>query len=97
MKIIFVVPSDKELDDGIEYYEDQIPGLGKVFYEEIMHLIGLIEMFPSSWTKVGKRTSKCLLKRFPHFILYITEYKDLLITAIGHQYRDPEYFAERIR
>ena len=86
MKITFVEPADQELDDGIEYYEGIIPGLGSAFYEEVM----------SSWTKVGKRTRRCLLKRFPHFILFIPENEELHITAIGHQHRDPEYFTDRI-
>ncbi len=96
MKITFIEPSDQELDDGIEYYEDINPGLGAAFYEEVMYFISLIEMYPFSWTKVGKRTRRCLLKRFPHFILYIPENEELNITAIGHQHRDPEYFADRI-
>lgn len=85
------------MDDGIEYYEDQIPGLGEAFYEEVMYFINLIEIFPESWAKVGQRTRKCLLKRFPHFIMYISDNEELSITAIGHQHRNPEYFADRIR
>lgn len=96
MKVTFIEPSDQELEDAIDFYEDQFPGLGKAFYNEVMSCINLIERFPNSWRKVGKKTRKCLLKRFPYLLLYIVDDDELLITAIAHQHRDPDYYSERI-
>ena len=35
-EILFLPPSDKELDDAIEYYIDQLPGPGVQFLKELM-------------------------------------------------------------
>jgi len=96
MKITFIEPFDQELADGIEYYEYQLPVLGKAFYEEFLSCLERIEKFPLAWRKVGKKTRKSLLKSFPYFILYIFENDELYITAIGHQHRDPDFYFERI-
>ncbi len=49
-----------------------------------------------SWIKVGKRTRRALLKRFPYFILYIFEEETVPITWIANQHRDLEYYINRI-
>ena len=88
-EILFLPPSDKELDDTIEYYNDQFPGLEYQFLQELMDAIEVIQKFPNAWKKVGKHTHKLLLKRFPHLVLYIPEKDKILITAIAHNIESP--------
>lgn len=96
-EIIFLSPSDKELDDAIDYYNDQLSGLGSQFFQELMNAIEVIQKFPNAWKKVGQNTHKLLLTRFPYLVLYIPEKDKILISAIAHQHRRPEYYIERIK
>jgi len=96
-EILFIPPSDKELEDAIKYYNNQLSGLGSQFYQELMEAIEVIQKYPSAWKKVGEHTHKLLLKRFPYLVLYIPEANKILITAIAHQHRRPEYYIERIK
>ncbi len=96
MKLRFILPSDKELIDAYNYYEDQLLGLGEQFLHEFNKTIKLIIEHPTVWTKVGKRTRRALLKRFPYLILYIFEGNIIHITCIAHQHRDPDYYIDRI-
>lgn len=95
-EILFLPPSDIELDDAIEYYNDQLPGLGVQFLKELMDAIEVIQKFPTAWKKVGEHTHKLLLKRFPYLVLYIPQEDKILITAIAHQHRKPDYYIDRI-
>lgn len=36
MHVVFIEPASIELDDAIEYYNLQSPGLGKKFLEEVL-------------------------------------------------------------
>lgn len=92
MKIIFLPFAEKELQQAIIYYEKQLKGLGKQFSNEIDSALHLIQLFPSSWSKVDHNIRKCIIKRFPYLILYVIEKDKLIVSAVAHQHRDPEYY-----
>jgi len=96
MKLKFIPPSDQELIDAYNYYEDQLIGLGDQFLYEFNKTIKIIIENPTIWIKVGKRTRRALLKRFPFLILYIFEENTIHITCIAHQHRNPDYYIDRI-
>lgn len=39
MNIILILPSDKELEETVDYYNDQIPGLGEQFYHAFLNTV----------------------------------------------------------
>ncbi|MGR3318011.1 MAG: type II toxin-antitoxin system RelE/ParE family toxin [Candidatus Anammoxibacter sp.] len=96
MNVILLPPSDKELDDAIEYYETQLTELGQRFYNEFEKTICLLNQLPYAWRKVGKHTRRINIKKFPYLILYVIEGDFILITCIAHQHRDPRYYIRRI-
>ncbi len=95
MNILIIPPADKELNEAIEYYNDQLEGLGQQFYTSFLDTTNYILQAPDAWKKVGINTRRINIKRFPYLILYVLDVKDVLITCIAHQYRDPEYYLER--
>ncbi len=96
MNIILIPPSDKELEDGIDYYEDQMSGFGQQFYSEFLNTVNYISIAPEAWRKVGRNTRRINIKRFPYLILYVLDGNDILITCIAHQHRNPIYYANKI-
>lgn len=97
MKARFLFPAEEELDETINYYNYQIPGLGNQFYEEVNQAINRIIKFPNAWTKVGKHARRCLLRRFPYALLYSIENSAIIILAVANLHRNPEYYRDRIR
>ncbi len=97
MKLRFIHPSELELKEVYDYYEDQMTGLGNNFLNEFNNTVKIILKHPTSWIKVGKRTRRAIIKRFPYFILYIYESDTIYITCIAHQHRSPEYYVERLK
>ncbi len=96
MEIIFLPPSDKELEEAVCFYEDQLIGLGKQFYAEVTEALEFIVQYPDAWYKIGPHTRRFILKRFPYLVLYIFEKDKIIITAIAHQHRYPKNYLNRI-
>ncbi|MFH1645002.1 MAG: type II toxin-antitoxin system RelE/ParE family toxin [Candidatus Omnitrophota bacterium] len=95
MNIKFFPLALKELEDAVSFYNDQFKDLGNQFYHEVFEAIGLIRKYPAAWQKVGNNTSRYILRRFPYLILYVFEDDFILITAIAHQHRNPDYYLNR--
>ena len=96
MNVLLIPPSDKELEETIGYYNDQMPGLGEQFYDAFQSTVNYINIAPEAWRKVGCNTRRINIKRFPHLILYVLDGEDILITCIAHQHRNPTYYSNRI-
>ena len=97
MKVRFISPANNELDEAINYYKHQLPGLGFRFFQEVATAIDRIKFMPEAWTKIGVRTRRCILKDFPYALLYVKEPAEILITAVANLHRDPEHYKDRIR
>ncbi len=96
MDIEFIEPATIELDDAIDYYNLQLQGLGKKFFEEVLQTINLISVFPEVWVKKSEYTRKAILKKFPYNLIYLN-YNDMIyIIAVAHQHREPDYWIDRI-
>jgi plasmid stabilization system protein ParE len=96
MKLQFVEPSEQELKDAFDFYENQLEGLGDRFLIELNKSIKIILERPLAWSKIGNRTRRALLKKFPYLILYIHENDTIFITGIAHQHRNPDYYVDRL-
>ena len=96
MNIILIPPSDKELEEAIDYYNDQMLGLGEQFYNAFLSSVAYISIAPDVWRKVGKNTRRINIKRFPYLILYVLDGNNILITCIAHQHRNPTYYTNRV-
>ena len=92
MNIEFLPLAKLELDDAIEYYELQLEGLGKRYKEEVRTSINRISVFPNSWTIIRPNIRKCVMHKFPYNILYSIQESTILIIAIAHHHRRPDYW-----
>ena len=96
MEIRLLKPAQAELDDGIIYFEEQVSGLGIEFLDEILETFKRIKLNPDAWTPFSKRARRCLVHRFPYGIIYQIRENEILIIAIAHQHRKPDYLWNRI-
>lgn len=96
MKVIFTTLAQWELEDTTSFYELQYPGLGARFKKEVEKSIEQIIEYPQGWSIERGDIRKTLLYKFPYKILYSLEEDHILIIAIAHQHRDPDYWVDRI-
>ncbi|QTN28214.1 type II toxin-antitoxin system RelE/ParE family toxin [Rhodoferax sp. AJA081-3] len=97
MSIRLLEPAQAELDEAIAWYADQAPGLGDAFLIETLKTFKLIDQFPTAWHPLTRQIRRCRLKRFPYSVVYTQDGMDVLVLAIAHQHRKPNYWGGRLR
>ncbi|MBW7898248.1 Plasmid stabilization system protein [Candidatus Brocadiaceae bacterium B188] len=95
MKVIFTNLAKLELEDATAFYELEYLGLGKRFKQEVKKSIKRIIEYPKACSIERGDVRKCLLHKFPYKILYSIEDDHILIIAIAHLHRKPDYWIER--
>lgn len=83
--------------DAFEYYELQLPGLGRKFFNEVLETLELISRFPKLWSQNSEHTRKAVLRKFPYNLIYSIYQNKINIIAVAHQNRTPEYWIDRLQ
>lgn len=96
MKINFLEIAQIELDNAIEYYNYESPGLGDTFLTEILNALDRIGEFPEAWHPCSNRTRRCQTRRFPYGIIFQVREHEILIVAVANLHREPDYWKDRI-
>lgn len=96
MRIRFLEIAQIELDEAIEYYNHETPGLGEEFLAEVLNTLDRIGSFPEAWHPCSKRTRRCQTRRFPYGIIYQIRKEEILVVAIANLHRKPHYWKDRI-
>lgn len=95
MRVLFSDLALRELEDAAEYLELEFEGLGSGFRAEVKSAAERIGRHPSAWSVERGEVRKCLLHRFPYKLLYSFESDHILILAVAHQHRRPDYWIDR--
>lgn len=95
MKVQLLDPAQRELDEAIDYYNKERAGLGREFREEAWLAVQRIREFPKAWASIGGRIRRCQLQRFPYGLVYEPTVNEIVIIAVAHLHRRPEYWRSR--
>ena len=97
MTIRFLEVAEVEVDEAITWYEAQAPGLGDAFLIEVMSALDRVLLHPRAWHPLGEGVRRCRLTRFPYALIYAGEEGDILVLAVAHLHREPDYWRERLK
>lgn len=89
--------AETELLNEIGYLELRAPGLGRRFYVEVRRAERLIAQFPESAEEIRPGIRKRILRKFRYSLIYSREADSVLILAVAHHSRRPEYWVGRVR
>lgn len=95
MRVVFTRIAKQELDDAVRFYELEYSGLGRRFKEEVKKAALRIAEYPKAWSIERGEVRKCLLHKFPYKLLYSVEANHILVIAVAHQHRKPDYWVDR--
>ena len=95
MRVLFSTLAHQELQSAADYLELEFEGLGVSFKAEVKLAAERISRHPRAWSIERGEVRKCLLHRFPYKLLYSIENDHILILAVAHQHREPEYWVDR--
>ena len=71
--------------------------LGLQFIGELNAAIKRISAYPDSYMLIDSTIRRCLIKRFPYSILYGINVDMIVIIAVAHLHRKPNYWQGRVR
>lgn len=88
-------PAEEEMTEAALYYEAARSGFGDIFLDDIQHAIDAIRERPEIGAKVAYGFRRVLVRRFPFSIVYAVEAEAIVVVAVSHQRRRPEYWKGR--
>jgi toxin ParE2 len=95
LKIRFLLPARRELKEAVRYYNAQRVRLGDEFRDEVWETIQRIVNLPEAWHPLSASIRRCQMNRFPYGLIYDPSENDIVIIAVAHLHRSPEYWRTR--
>lgn len=95
MNYEFLTEARNEFWEAALYYESREPGLGMRFKGEVEYVIQRILADPCLWRERpgGYRRVNCPV--FPYYVAYFVRQDKIVIAAVGHGHRRPDYWKSR--
>jgi hypothetical protein len=94
--IRFLAEAEAELAVAVAHYDGQLPGLGAEFAMEVRDGLARIEEYPKAWQLLGRRARRYRLSRFPYGLVYAEPPSEIVVLAVMHLHRKPDYWRERL-
>jgi plasmid stabilization system protein ParE len=86
----------EEYREAAHWYEQRVPGIARRFITEVEDAIRRVVDAPTSWRVIDEDVRRSLTHVFPYAILYTIEPDFILIVAVAHCAREPEYWKQRL-
>lgn len=94
-KVRFLAAARDEFRAETKYYAAIRPELGTEFVSAIEHILSMALAFPFSGTPAPDDSRKLVVKRFPYNVVYQIVNDGVMIVAIVHHSREPNYWRGR--
>ena len=90
-------PARQEFLKEVTYYEGIRKGLGSRFHNAATAAIKKSAQFPSHGKPGVQNTRRMLVEGFPLAIVYTDEVTEVVVHAVAHMSRKPEYWIGRLK
>ena len=85
-----------EMLDAARYYELQASGLGEDFLDKVESALQDIRSHPERWPIMRSNIRRRLIHRFPFGLLYHIDLDEVVVVAVMHLRRHPDYWLNRV-
>jgi len=92
----FLSPAKEEMSDAALFYETASNGLGNDFLDDVQRTIDILSDYPELGEPVDSDFRRMLLHQFPFSLIYALEQNGIVIVAVAHQGREPNYWRSRV-
>ena len=79
------------MNEAVAFYNERVAGLGDEFLETVQRAAQVIAENPETWPAVAGDVRRYVLRRFPYGLFYSIESDFVLILAVMHLRRRPNY------
>lgn len=95
MKYAFHPEALTEYAEAVQYYVEQRAEVAQAFIDAVEDAIYRLRESPTRYIAIDEDVRRCMTRRFPYGILYTIEQDYILILAVMHCSREPEYWKNR--
>jgi plasmid stabilization system protein ParE len=95
MTVHHLLEAELEILDAVTFYKERAGEIAAAFFAEFRKAREEIATFPEFWKPVGGGYRRKLLERYPYGIIYRVVGEEILIDALAHTSRQPEYWRGR--
>ena len=96
MQVLFAELAKVEFDEARAWYRDIRPELGRAFTAEVrtatQRMLHMPLMYP---LEIGE-IRRCVLRQFPYTLRYAVRGDLIVVVAVSHHHRSPDYWVDRI-
>lgn len=85
----------REIGEAYEWYEEQVPGLGTEFVEDLEAQFDAIAESPRLYAATQRGVRRALLSRFPYGVFYASKGDIVSILGVVHTSRNPRRWPRR--
>ena len=96
MRLIVRPEAEADLQQAYSWYEDQQPGLGRAFMDEVSTCLSAIEQRPLSFAVVNAAARRAMTRRFPYALFFVAGEEVISVVAAFHMARNPEALSQRV-
>ncbi len=96
MNIAILPEAEAELQDGVAYYDRESRTLGDRFANAYLDALDRIAASPRLYPRRGRDFRQCRLKKFPYALVYRIQRQTIIVIAVAHLSRKPEYWRGRL-
>ena len=95
MQVRFTELAKLEFDEARAWYRAIRPELGSSFSQEVRTATQRITHMPLMYPLEMGDILRCVLKQFPYTLRYAVRGELIVIVAVSHQHRAPDYWVNR--
>ena len=96
-RVRFIGPASHEFLSAVAYYKAQESGLGIRFATAVEEATARALAFPLTGSPVSKSTRRVFIRDFPFAVVYRPDAEGIVVFAVAHHSRRPEYWRSRDR
>ncbi|MBX3164110.1 MAG: type II toxin-antitoxin system RelE/ParE family toxin [Bacteroidetes bacterium] len=87
--------AEDEFIEAVNFYNARQENLGYDFSVEVYATIRIVMAQPKAWQILKGSIRRALVNRFPYGIIYKISKQQIIILAVMHLHREPNYWKKR--
>jgi len=91
----FLPEANADVTAAVEWYERRELGLGARFRNEVESVCSAIVQHPLLWRERPGGYRRVNLPGFPYYVAFFRREKRIVVAAVGHASRYPDYWKKR--
>ena len=96
ISVEFLAEAEDEFEAAAAFYETGSASTAARFVRTVNHTIALVQDFPELGSSVGAVDRRVLVSGFPYQVVYRFDGHLIIVVAIAHLHRKPDYWHGRL-